>query len=198
MSARNREDWTTIFNAHFWFKSPKDSYLAYTSKGGGALCEHSHAISIWLHFANILKLGKVYKVSSIMKFSKKNTMNYDEQAFLILETEKKYLGDIIQDVITFPPEKSLRIQFENGFLEWKVNIKENYDSVIFQCKKKFKSYLIKKNRPDDFNGLVNHLGKALKNKNFVKNSPIAVDMSIKIIKIINKAIKSKNKKALKI
>ncbi len=67
----NNEEWSAIFKAHFWLKSPKDSYLGFYKKGGGALCEHSHGLAAWIHYSNYLKLGPITKVLSKMKIIKK-------------------------------------------------------------------------------------------------------------------------------
>ena len=35
-----REHWQGIFDAHSWLDGPKDTYLGFTSRGGGAIGEH--------------------------------------------------------------------------------------------------------------------------------------------------------------
>ena len=190
LNSYNNEDWTTIFNAHFWLKSPKESYLGFYKKGGGALCEHSHALSAWLHYSNYLKLGKLDKVMSKIKLKKINKMHYDESATLILQTNKKFVGTVSQDVITFPSVKKVRIQFSNGYLETYINYDKDNDAVIFACNKKQRKYLIKKKRPDDFLGVINHLDKAIKEKNLYKASPISISRSIDTMKVIQSAFLS--------
>lgn len=186
----NNEEWTAIFRAHFWLKSPKDSYLGFSKDGGGALCEHSHGLAAWLHYNNFLKQGKIKKVQAKIKFVKKNSLNYDQMINLNLETSLKLVGSIEQDTVTLPALKKIRLQFTNGYLESYVNYKENKDAVFFKCNKKSKKILINKKRSDDFEGLVNHLEDNLKGKVSYKRSPLNIDNSIYIMKIINLAFKS--------
>lgn len=190
INSLNNEEWSAIFKAHFWLKSPHDSYLGFSKKGGGALCEHSHGLAACLHYMKYLNLGKVAKVWSKMNTVKKNKLFYDQISLLTLETKKGILGTVSQDTITKPAEKKLRIQFSNGFLETYVNYKNNVDAVIYECNNKKREYFIKKKRPDDFKGLVNHLEKAKNNKNTQKISPICIDRSIEIMKIIKVAFVS--------
>ena len=39
-----------IPKAHNWMKSINESYLSKTKLGGGALCEHSHALNLVQYF----------------------------------------------------------------------------------------------------------------------------------------------------
>ena len=43
MHVRWLEYWGGIFEAHPWLDGPKDSYLGFSERGGGACAEHSHA-----------------------------------------------------------------------------------------------------------------------------------------------------------
>lgn len=190
MIALNRENWSGIYKAHFWIKSMADTYLGYYNKGGGALCEHSHGLNIWIHFAEFLKLGTVRNVNCNMKIIKKGKIKYDETVYLNLETKKKFLGSICQDVLTDPAQKILNIQFEKGSLDIINNYKTNFDAVKIRHKDKIKIKKFKKTRPDDFLGLINHLEKAVKDKKVEKKSPISLNRSVYIMKIINAGFKS--------
>src|ERR1051326_4878990 len=55
ISARTREHWGGIFNAHPWLSGPSSSYLGFYRRGGGAAGEHSHAINLWQHFAHVVR-----------------------------------------------------------------------------------------------------------------------------------------------
>ena len=190
LDSYNNEEWSGIFNAHFWLKSPKDSYLGFSKRGGGSLCEHSHGLAAWLHYSKYLKLGNIKKVYAKMKLIKKNSLFYDQISILTLETTKGFVGTVFQDTITKPALKKLRIQFSNGYLETYVNYKNNLDAVIYECNNKKKEYFIKKSRSDDFKGMVNHLGASLKNKKLQKLSAVSITRSIETMKIINTAFKS--------
>ena len=49
-----REHWGGIFAAHPWLSGPKDSYLGFWERGGGAIGEHSHAkFNLWQYFSHI-------------------------------------------------------------------------------------------------------------------------------------------------
>src|SRR5215470_3025835 len=45
-----REHWGGILAAHPWLAGPWETYLGYSSRGGGASGEHSHAANLWQHF----------------------------------------------------------------------------------------------------------------------------------------------------
>ncbi len=189
ITSYNREYWKTIFDAHPWIKGPSDSYLGFTKRGGGSLLEHSHAINIWQHFSNFLKLGKINKVNANLNFVKKNNVNHDDLSILNVTTEKGILGNIIQDVITWPSQKFLRIEGTKGFLEWHTNYKENCDAVILGNKKYNRIFKFKKKRPDDFEGQVNVITKLLKGKK-ISNLSISLNETLITSMIISAALKS--------
>lgn len=193
ITSYNREYWKTIFDAHPWIKGPSDSYLGFTKRGGGSLCEHSHAINIWQHFANFLDLGKVNKVNANLNFTKKNKVNHDNLCMLNVETEKGILGNIIQDVITWPSQKYLRIEGIKGYLEWHTNYTDDYDAVKIGTRKKEKIYKFKKKRPDDFKGQVEVIHKLLKGKN-LKNLSISLTQTLETMMVISAALKSNKEK----
>ena len=121
ISARTREHWQGIFNAHPWLSGPSASYLGFSARGGGATGEHSHAINIWQHFAHLAGAGRVVEVSATLDRVARDGVDYDRSAFITLTTENGLVGDVIQDVVTSPAEKSARLQGETGFVEWRVN-----------------------------------------------------------------------------
>jgi len=190
----NNENWSEIFKAHFWLKSPKDSYLGFFNKGGGALCEHSHGLAAWVHYCDFFNKGKINSFNAEMKIVKENSLYYDQISNLQIRTSKNLIGSVEQDTITLPAQKKIRLQFSNGYLENYVNYKKNYDAILFKCGEKTKKILIKKIRSDDFKGLVEHLEQALKKRINYKKSPINIDKSIYIMKLINFAFKSYKKK----
>lgn len=183
------EFWGGIFEAHPWLEGPQDSYLGYSDRGGGACAEHSHAISIWQHFSNFLNCGKISEVTSTMNIFKNNNLLYDETTILSLKSENGLTGSVIQDVITEPSQKNLRIQGSNGFIEWHVNYKQGYDAVIYGKKNsKPKTKLFSKTRPNDFEGEINHIEKIIKNPSL--SSPISIDLAINCMKVIKMAFES--------
>jgi predicted dehydrogenase len=198
ITSYNREYWKTIFDAHPWINGPSDSYLGFTKRGGGSLSEHSHAINIYQHFANFLKLGKINKVNANLNFVKKNKVNHDNLSILNVETEKGILGNIIQDVITWPSQKFLRIEGSKGFLEWHTNYSNNCDAVKIGTRKTEKIYKFKKKRPDDFKGQVEVINKLLQGEK-LKSLSISLEETLATMLVISAALKSnKYKRQIKI
>ncbi len=187
ISCRTREHWGGIFNAHPWLSGPQDSYLGYSSRGGGAIGEHSHAINLWQHFAHIIKAGKVVEVSAKLVFEK--DANYDKLGIATFVTEAGLAGDLIQDVVTFPAEKLARIQGTDGFVEMRVNYNTEGDAVISgQKNKPTEITIIPKKRPDDFLQEANHI-EALLNGS-TKYSPISLERGLDTMMVIAAIFKS--------
>jgi len=185
------EHWGGIFTAHPWLKGPQDSYLGFWEKGGGACCEHSHAISIWQHFSNFLNFGNIKEVLASMSIFKKNNLNYDFSTILNVKSEKGLTGSIIQDVVTFPSQKNMRIQGSDGFIEWYANYDEKNDCVIFGKKgENYKKELIPKTRPDDFMNEIEHVHQIIIDDYNNNISPISFESGIKCMQVIQAAFES--------
>jgi len=157
LSSYTREHWGGIFKAHPWLSGPKDSYLGYYLRGGGALCEHSHGLNMWQHIANSVNAGKIVEVNSTMTFHKDDILSYDKLVVATLKTEHGLVGDLIQDVVTFPPNKSSRIQGEKGYAE--IILSTNNSDIVrhgnFEAEAR--EEIFKKSRPDDFMWEVEHI-----------------------------------------
>lgn len=189
ISAVFRENWSGIFRAHSWLSGTKDSYLGFFKRGGGAGGEHSHAINIWQHFAHLLGLGRIVEVSAMLDMVNDGIVEYDRICQLHVKTEKGVVGDIVQDVITLPTQKSLRIQGSLGFLEWYVNFDSNNDALIFgNSKEGIKKEFFPKKRPDDFKGEINHLEDILEGRS--EQSPITLEKGLETMLVIAAAYKS--------
>src|SRR5690606_12920894 len=131
-------------------------------RGGGATGEHSHGINIWQHFAHCIGAGKVVEVTATMDIVKDGRTDYDRLAYFTLKTEHGLIGDVIQDVVTAPAEKSARIQGRDGFVEWRVNHRPNVDAVVTGSSDKVdEPQLIEKTRADDFKAEIAHLNEVL-------------------------------------
>jgi predicted dehydrogenase len=106
-----------------------------------------------------------------------NGCEYDRLCLASLKTEGGLVGDVIQDVVTRPAEKSLRIQGRDGFLEWHVNYQPDTDAVIAGSGAAVDTTrLIAKTRADDFKAEVAHLEEVLSGK--VRNSPLALERGL--------------------
>lgn len=193
-----REHWGGIFKAHPWLSGPEDSYLGYSERGGGASGEHSHAINIWQHFAHLLNLGRIIEVSAMLDMVDDGKVKYDRICQLNVKTETGLVGNIVQDVVTEPAEKNLRIQGSSGFLEWYVNLNKTNDALRYgNVRGEVQEKLIPKNRPDDFKGEINHIMDIIEGK--VVESPISLERGLETMLVVAAAhISHRNKKTVKI
>ncbi|WP_457940341.1 Gfo/Idh/MocA family protein [Mesorhizobium sp. 10J20-29] len=183
ISARTREHWQGIFNAHPWLSGPADSYLGFSVRGGGATGEHSHAINIWQHFAHLTGAGRVVEVSAALDRVTANGLDYDRAAFITLKTDTGFVGDVVQDVVTAPADKSARLQGDKGFLEWKVNAAPGKDKVAFGTMDgATEEILIDKSRPDDFIAEIDHLADVMAGN--LQISPISLERGLDTMMVI--------------
>jgi len=189
ISARFREHWGGIFRAHSWLSGPEESYLGFYERGGGACGEHSHAINIWQHFAHLTGMGKIVEVSAMLDVVDDGKVKYDRICQLNVKTEKELVGNIVQDVITEPTQKNLRVQGSNGALEWYVNWEKNCDAVLYwNGTKDVQKKLIPKSRPDDFKGEIEHLSDILEGGS--SDSPISLERGLDTMMVIAAAYRS--------
>lgn len=188
ISARTREHWGGIFKAHPWLSGPAASYLGFVNRGGGSIGEHSHGINIWQHFANLLGAGRVAEVSAMLDMVEDGGVSYDRLCYIALKTEHGLMGNVIQDVVTAPPEKSCRIQGRDGFVEWRVNHKPGHDAVIAGTGESATETLLPKNRADDFKAEIAHFQDVLSGK--AGNSPIALERGLDTMMVIAAALRS--------
>ncbi|MGD8416070.1 MAG: Gfo/Idh/MocA family oxidoreductase [Pseudomonadales bacterium] len=189
LSAQFREHWGGIFAAHPWLDGPADSYLGHTRRGGGALGEHSHALNIWQYFAMLCGQGRVVKVSAALDEVVADGLRYDRIAQLSLWCEGGLLGDVVQDVVTRPPRKWLRLQCERGHVEWQVNARPGFD-LVRACPEDdaVREELVAKTRPDDFAGEIAHLGELLDTPTL--SSPIDLKPGLDTLRVIAAALTS--------
>ena len=183
-----REHWHGIFSAHHWLTGPQDSYLGYWARGGGACGEHSHAINMWQHLADINGKGRITKVSAEIEYINKDGCNFDRVCLLQVESEKGMFGRIVQDVVTFPVKKEAILQFELGVAKWYCGGDPKGDVIAHgkfpqQPVKK----IIEKTRPDDFIAELNHIQNTLKTG---MHSPISLQRGLETMLVIAAAHKS--------
>lgn len=189
ISTRTREHWQGIFNAHPWLSGPSGSYLRFSARGGGATGEHSHAINLWQHFAHIAGAGRVTEVSAMLDRVTDGGVDYDRAAFISLKTKTGMVGDVIQDVVTSPAEKSARLQGETGYIEWKVGVTLGKDMVAIQAAgAERQESLIAKTRPDDFIAEIDHLAGIMDGT--IKSTPISLDRGLDTLMVIAAVFRS--------
>jgi predicted dehydrogenase len=189
ISARTREHWGGIFNAHPWLAGPEESYLGYSHRGGGAICEHSHALNIWQHFATMSGAGRVAEVSATIDMVTQRPIEYDRLGIVTLTSEHGLIGDVIQDVITQPTEKSVRLQGSDGYLEWRVNHRPDADAIFAGSHGEMADpVLLAKTRADDFIAEIEHLEGILEGS--IVNSPLSLERGLDTMMVIAAAFKS--------
>ncbi len=189
LRARFREHWGGIFDAHPWLDGPADTYLGFTRKGGGALGEHSHAINIWQYFAELAGLGRITEVTALLDEVENRGAAYDRIAQLSVRTESGVIGTIVQDVVTRPAQKWLRMEGRDGYLEWEVNATPSHDRIcLIRHERQTLEEMVEKSRPDDFRGEIEHLGELLENPD--GKSPLDLGAGMDTMRIIEAAIRS--------
>ena len=187
ISAAFREYWGGIFGAHPWLSGPEDTYLGFSNRGGGAGGEHSHATNIWQFFANLTGSGRITRVMAMLDIVDDGKVNYDRLFLVNVETDMGVVGSVIQDVVTEPPMKTARIQGEDGFIEWTVNIDSGHDALRWAGKNgEIAEELFPKTRPDDFAGEIAHIEQILKGAD-QDNSPIALACGLDTMLVVSAA-----------
>lgn len=168
-----REQWKGIFDAHPWLTGPQDTYLGYWERGGGASGEHSHALNLWQHWAQILGKGRVAEVEAMVTYVKDGKAHYDSITTWHLRTEKGFQGRVVQDVLTRPSKKWACIQGTEGRVEWVANHSSSGDAVfLLRPGMPDKITPVHKKRADDFISEVRHVWSAVKD-----NKPSPIDLS---------------------
>ncbi len=187
ISAAFREYWGGIFGAHPWLSGPADTYLGFSERGGGAGGEHSHATNIWQFFASLTGSGRVSRVMAMVDIVNDGTVNYDRIFQVSVETDRGLVGSVVQDVVTEPPMKTARVQGDEGFIEWTVNIDDGHDALRWAGKDgKISEELFAKTRPDDFAGEIEHIGTILKGEK-ADDSPIALTRGLDTMLVVSAA-----------
>lgn len=183
-----REHWSGIFSAHPWLKSPSDSYLGFTKRGGGALGEHSHAIHLWLYLARVSGIGSVIDVNAFSYI--RPAARYDELSAINLYTSFGKVGRVVQDVIAKPPVKRARLQGENGYIEW--HCESGKDTVTWRGEGEEDTKVFSKTRPDDFYEEILHIEEILKKKidgNEDNIDPLSLSLGIEVVEIMEEVRK---------
>lgn len=189
ISCRTREHWGGIFSAHPWLRGPQDTYLGFYERGGGAIGEHSHGINLWQHFSQFLGKGKICQVNASLEIINKDGCNYDKLGIASFITEDGLMGDLIQDVVTFPAEKLARIQGSEGYVEMRINYNSEGDAVIVGDKNQPSTLtVLPKKRPDDFLIEADHIEEILAGK--IERSPISLERGLDTMMVIAAIFKS--------
>lgn len=171
LSAHMLESWDGILKAHFWMASEKESYLAFTNQGGGALLEHSHALNLMLYFAAELGQGRAVEVDAAMELVSHEAGQYDRDAQLMITLDSGIVAEVRQDLHTWPAKKEAKAVFENGSVVWGMGEVGDWVTLLTPDGTQMNHWDFPKNRPDDFLGEISHLGDLLESP----SSPSLID-----------------------
>lgn len=187
-----REHWAGIFAAHPWLSGPQDTYLGYWRKGGGASGEHSHAIHLWLHFANIIGAGKVTEVDAMVEYRTDGAAEYDTLCLINARTQSGFTGRIVQDVVTLPTRKWAKLQGKERAIEWHANYNPQGDAVVqTQAGRDNEVLLLPKTRPEDFIAELQHIESRLEDG---QSSPLDLELGLDAMMLVAAAHKSEQEK----
>lgn len=189
LDVENREHWGGIFAAHPWLDGPKDSYLGFWRRGGGACGEHSHGLNLWQHFAHELGAGRVVEVTATMEYYKDGETDFDKICLANLKAENGMIGRVVQDVVTFPARKWARVQGVDGAIDWYCGYKPGVDAVLSSLRGHERvEHLYPKTRPDDFKMELRHIASALESD--PSGSPLSLTRGLDTMLVIAAAHKS--------
>ena len=184
-----REHWSGIFAAHPWLDGPKDSYLGFWRRGGGAASEHSHGLNMWQHLAHVLGGGRVVEVDAMMTYDRGNGIDCDKVCLANLRTEFGLVGRVVQDVVTKPARKWARVQGRDGYVEWTYGAAPGEHAVGYGLSDgEATEERIAAARSDDFVYELRHLDSALANG--WAGSPIDLRRGLDTMLVIAAAHKS--------
>ena len=188
LSSEMLESWDGILKAHFWMASEKDSYLAFTNQGGGALLEHSHALNLMLYLAGELEQGDPVEVSAKMHWVDHDSGRYDRDCALTITLESGLKAQVRQDLRTWPARKEAVATFENGSVIWTMG--DETDSVTLRDRdgNPENHWEFPKTRPDDFLGEIAHLGELLAAPK--KPSSLSLEAGVQVMEVALAAIES--------
>ena len=193
LSSNMLESWDGILKAHFWMKSERDSYLAFTDQGGGALLEHSHALNLFLYFAEVLDQGRVTEVAADIEWVSHEDGRYDRDSALSLTLESGLVGTVRQDLHTWPASKEAIATFEHGALVWSMGDSSDRVERLSASGELIEAWDFPKTRPDDFIGELEHLRSVWENPATV--SPIDLSQGLAVMDVILAAFESSHSAA---
>jgi predicted dehydrogenase len=188
LSSNMLESWDGILKAHFWMTSERDSYLAFTDQGGGALLEHSHALNLFLYFADVLGEGRVTDVVADIEWVSHEDGQYDRDSALSLTLESGLVGTVRQDLHTWPASKEAIATFDKGSLAWSMGDSSDRVEHRSTTGELIEGWDFPKVRPDDFIGELEHLRSVWEDP--TSESPIGLSEGLAVMDVILAAFES--------
>ena len=183
-----REHWQGIFKAHPWLSGPRDTYLGFIKRGGGASGEHSHALHLWQYLAAEAGLGYWRDMTAVYEMKKEGKAEYDTIAAFTFVTDKGKVGRVVQDVVTLPTRKWLRVQGDQGYIEWYCNGDPRGDVVRWKdTTGEQHEKIFDKKRPDDFYREMLEIDRVLTGKIKPDRSPLAIESGVRVIEVLRTA-----------
>ena len=158
------ESWDGIMKAHPWLSSPAETYLGFTSRGGGALFEHSHGLDLGLMAAEILGAGKVQQISSQAKVVNEGEMSYDQESKVTVNYTNGSKLTSHQDVTTWPAKKSVAISSKDWTATLEAGTPETVTVRSAKGQLEFQASFTK-SREEDFDAEVRQFELLLSRKN---------------------------------
>jgi predicted dehydrogenase len=174
-----REYWGGIFAAHPWLDGPKDSYLGFYKRGGGALAEHSHGLHLYVYLCAALDLGEITEVTANIDYEINDDVQFDRISLINLKTDKGLIGRCVQDVVTSNVNKTVNVTSRDG--SYVLNFKKEVDSVSLPSGQIIH---FDKTRPDDFITEIRHIQKVFEED---LPSPLDIKHGVKVMQIIKAA-----------
>ena len=183
-----QESFKGILGAHFWLKDEYDSYLGDVKKGGGAIHEHSHGLHLAVYLLKHLKIKK-YSIKSDIFFKEKNKKpSYDVMS--IIKITSKNINLILEtDLLEDKPVKKVTFYNSDKKITWHNSFSKNLDNINYQKNNYIKNFNFKKNRSYEFEKEIKHICDLKNQKQYIE-SPLNINYSIEVMRIINKVLKN--------
>ncbi len=180
-----KEGWSGILGAHFWMKNEFDSYLGQTRSGGGALHEHSHGLHLLILILKKLKID----YSKFMISKKIYYKNYKKKKYDIYTSFTSAVNNVLikyeTDLLSFPSQKEIIINYKDTSLKWICNMKNGKDMVIKRNTRLSSIKEFKKTRSSEFENELKHIMSYNKKKDI---SNIDIKYSLDVMSLIKKII----------
>ena len=188
LSSHMLESWDGILGAHFWMASEKESYLAFTDQGGGALLEHSHALNLMLYYGNELGQGPAVKVDATIDWVQHESGRYDRDIELKVTLDSGLVAEVRQDLHTWPPKKEAVAVFERGSVVWSMSDSSDSVTLLAPDGTQKNHWNFPKKRPDDFSGEIAHLGDLLEEPG--RPSSLDLEHALRVMEVALAAMQS--------
>ena len=143
----------------------------------------------------ISKCDEIISVQAAMEIVCEDKLNYDRFSFLSLVNKQNKVFHVIQDVVTNPPIKELRINGTLGDLIWRTSQKIDEVILFNEDGETRDQYKIEKIRADDFLPEVMHIKSLL--TGIITESPLDYKYAVTTMKIISAAFES-NKSGVRV